>query len=298
MMNNNNKPVASIIITSKNEGHNLKQTIEHIGVAKTNVNYEIIVIDDGSTDNSSNFLQDLYDDHITLITTKGLGPAGARNLGVKSARGEILVFLDAHMIPSKYWLDKLISCFEDPAISVISPVIGGFNPSHPDIYGLILDHNLQPRWVSDAVEGITPVPLVGGAGLTMRAQTFEEIEGFDEGFRIMGLEDIDLCMRLWMQGYSVYLYPEVRILHKFRNSKPYPVLNENIVYNYLRLAFKLFNEERITRVIDICKKNENFGRIMMDIIGSDVWEQRLALNNKCKYNDDWFFSYFNMDSLS
>ncbi len=294
-MNISKNTVASLIITSKNEGHNLKQTIEHIQITKTDIPYEIIVVDDGSTDHSANFLQDVYDSQISLITTKGLGPAASRNLAVKSAKGDILVFLDAHMIPCKYWLEKLIRCFEDPDVTVVAPVIGGFNPSHPDVYGLLLDSRLQPRWVTRAVEEISPVPLVGAAGLTIRSQTFKEIEGFDGGFKIMGLEDIDLCMRLWLSGYRIYLNPEVRILHKFRNSKPYPVLYENIVYNYLRLAFKLFSEERIARTIEATKASANFGRVMVDIIGSDVWEQRLALNKKCKYNDDWFFAYFNMD---
>ncbi len=287
--------VASIIVISRNEGHNLKQTIDHINVTKTDVPYEIIVVDDGSTDHSADFLKDLFNRNITLISTDGLGPAAARNLAVNSARGDILVFLDAHMIPDKYWLDKLISSFEDPSLTVLSPAIGSFNPSHPDVYGLVLDKRLRPRWITRPVDGLTPVPLIGGAGLTIRAETFRELEGFDSGYKVVGLEDIDLSIRLWLRGYKVYLNPEVRILHKFRNIKPYPVLEENIVYNYLRLAFKLYNEERMARTIEAVKETVNFGQVMAEVISSDVWEQRLALNNKCIHNDDWFFSYFNMD---
>lgn len=294
-MNLSKSIVASIIIASRNEGHNLKQTIDHIEVTRTDIPYEIIVVDDGSTDHSTHFLHDLFDNHISLISTDVLGPAAARNLAAKSARGDILVFMDAHMIPSKYWLDKIINCFEDPAIEVLAPVVGSFNPSHPDVYGLVLDNRLQPRWITRAVEELTPIPLAGGAGLTIRTQTFREVEGFDGAFRIVGLEDIDLCIRLWMQGHKIFLNPEVRILHKFRNTKPYPVLYENIVYNYLRLAFKLYNKDRIARTIEAVKGNTSFGQVMVEVIASDVWEQRLTLNKKCKYNDDWFFAHFNMD---
>ena len=285
-------PPVSIIIISKNEGHNLKQTIEHLAIAKTDIAYEIIVVDDGSVDSSVNFLQKY--ENIKVLPTNGVGPAQARNLGSKSASGEIYIFLDAHIIPRHNWLDDLLIRFEIQDVTAVAPILGAFNPSHPDVYGVKLDKKLQPYWVTQPITEFSPIPFAGAGCLAVRAQTFKALNGFDNGIKGIGYGDIDFCFRLWMFGFNIYLEPSVRILHHFRKSKPYKVQPQNITYNLLRMAFKLFSEDKIAAVINIAKDSPDFGNTLMDILRSNVWEERLSLHAKRQYDDQWFFKKFSL----
>ncbi len=285
----------SIIIISKNEGHNLKQTIDHMNLQKTSIPYEIIVVDDGSGDHSANFLETGEYKKVRSIRTEGIGPAGARNLGAKAAAGEMLLFLDAHVIPQKNWLEDLAVRFESLDIYALAPVLGAFNPAHPDVYGVALDQNMQPYWTTRPVGGFSPVPFAGAGCLAIRTEAYFAVDGFDNGFKGIGYSDVDFCYRLWTAGFNVYLDPDVRVIHKFRKSKPYKVVPKNITYNFLRLALKNFKESRISHVINVAKDVPDFGSILMDILCSDVWEQRLALRSKRKHDDDWFFDRFSMD---
>ncbi|OPX86361.1 MAG: putative glycosyltransferase EpsH [Pelotomaculum sp. PtaB.Bin104] len=90
----------SLIIISKNERQYLRHTVDHLRLPKT-IPCEVIVVDDGSQDNSTRFLETGDYKKIRTIRTSGIGPNGARVLGVEASKGEILLFLDAHVIPEK-----------------------------------------------------------------------------------------------------------------------------------------------------------------------------------------------------
>jgi GT2 family glycosyltransferase len=285
----------SLIIVSKDEGHNLKQTVDHLTIHKTDIPYEIIVVDDGSNDYSINFLETGDYKDLKTIHTEGIGPSRARNLGANAAVGEMLVFLDAHVIPQKNWLDGLAARFESVEIYAVAPVLGAFNPSHPDVYGVTLNQKMQPYWRTRPVGDFSPLPFAGAGCLAIRKEVYAAVGGFDNGFKGIGYGDIDFCFRLWTAGFNIYVDPLARIIHKFRKSKPYKVVPRNITYNFLRLAFKNFNESRITQAINVAKDVADFGSILMDILSSDVWEQRLALRSKRKHDDDWFFARFPLE---
>lgn len=287
--------IVSIIIVSKNEGHNLKQTIDHIILHKTSIPYEIIVVDDGSEDHSVNVLETGDYKNVRTIHTEGIRPSRAKNLGAKASVGKLLVLLDAHVIPQKNWLDGLAARFGSMEVYAVAPALGAFNPSHPDVYGVALDQKMQPYWITKPVGEFSPAPFAGAGCLAIRKETYFAVDGFDNGFKGIGYSDIDFCFRLWTSGFNVYLDPAVRIIHKFRKSKPCKVVPQNITYNFLRLALKNFKEGRITRVIDTAKDVPGFGSIFVDVLCSDVWEQRLALRSKRKYDDDWFFNRFSLD---
>jgi len=99
----------SIIIPAKNEGTNIFNTIKSILAAKTFISYEIIIVDDGSEDNVLRRLDKYIPTGlITIISGNNLGVARARQLGARSAGGEILLFCDAHVFVEDLWLDKLV----------------------------------------------------------------------------------------------------------------------------------------------------------------------------------------------
>lgn len=163
------------------------------------------------------------------------------------------------------------------------------------MYGLLLDPKMQPFWRIKPVENFSAVPLAGAGCLAIRREAYFAVGGFDGGFRGVGYADIDLCFRLWTFGYNIYLDPSIRVMHKFRKSRPYRVVPHHLTCNYLRWAFKNFNENRITRVIDSVKDTPGFGSILTDVLVSDVWEQRIALHSRRKHDDDWFCDRFSLD---
>lgn len=85
---------ASIIFPAKNEGENVKSTLDSLFSVKTNYPFEVIVVNDGSTDNCCEFLE-TYDkkERVKLIHTVGIGAANARNLGAEHSSGEYLIFV-------------------------------------------------------------------------------------------------------------------------------------------------------------------------------------------------------------
>lgn len=282
----------SLIIVSRNEGHYLKQTVDFIKASQVTIPYELIVVDDGSSDRSTAFVsQEAYRD-LRLITTTGIGPGPARNLGVKAAQGNLLVFLDAHIIVNNRWLDQLLSHFTDPEVCAVAPVLGGFNPTHPDVYGFTLDKNLKPVWVTKPIVEFSPVALAGVGCLALRRDIFEKLGGFDEAMKGIGYDDLDLCLRLWTYGYNVYLDPAVRVLHFFRRQKPYPVAGRDVIYNFLRVCFRHYNGSRLATAIRTVQNSADLGEILAELLMSDIWDERKAIQSQRRYDDNWFFSRF------
>lgn len=100
----------SVIIPTYNEEQSVKDCLESLAKQSFG-DFEVIVVDDGSTDNTATIIKSLITYHpslITLLLQKHKGPGAARNLGVKEARGEILVFVDADMTFDKNFLKNLI----------------------------------------------------------------------------------------------------------------------------------------------------------------------------------------------
>lgn len=94
----------SIIIPVYNAGTLLKRCIDSIFSQKTNYKYEVIIVDDGSSDNSVDIIRQYKEPNIILIQQSNSGPAKARNKGIYSAHGKYLAFIDA----DDYWVDGFI----------------------------------------------------------------------------------------------------------------------------------------------------------------------------------------------
>ena len=104
----------SIIIPTFNAGVKLRRCIVALRRQKTERSYEIIVIDDGSTDSS---LSGIQGPKISVFRQPNQGPAAARNLGVKKAKGKIILFTDADCEPTEDWIEQMVLPFHDSSIS-------------------------------------------------------------------------------------------------------------------------------------------------------------------------------------
>ncbi len=192
----------SYIIPAFNESKNIRQTIcsiqEFGNIA--NLKFEIIVIDNGSTDNTVEILKELK---ITFHIKKQGTVASLRNLGASQAKGDIYIFLDADVLLTKKWLDNI----ETALLKVTS--------SKNMITG---SHVIPPRnnnwfhkywFLAFAME--TSSNHIGSAHLIITKANFNALNGFDETLETA--EDFDLCSRARQIGIEIQNNIELEVIH-------------------------------------------------------------------------------------
>lgn len=284
----------SIIFPVKNEGENVRTTLDSLFMKKTNYPFEIIVVNDGSVDNCCDFLIDYHKkEFITLIETKGIGSARARNEGANSASGEYLIFCDAHLTFEDWWIDQLIDPLIQGLTDAISPAIGSMNDENFIGYGQTLKSNLRIKW-NTKTNKLCETAILPGACLAIKKSVFEKIGGFEKGFLTWGHEDVEFSIKLWLFGYQCHVLPTVKVLHLFRNNLPYKVEYEDIYYNMLRMAYSHFNIKRIMK----CKNlifHSKAREIELRVLEHGVLKQRRQYAKDRKRTDDWYFKKFNID---
>ncbi|MBI5859519.1 MAG: glycosyltransferase, partial [Nitrosarchaeum sp.] len=120
-MSNNDamaNPDVSIIILNFNGGQHILNCIESI--YKTTKNFEIILIDNNSTDNSENICKNKFPDIILIRNPINEGMS-ARNIGLKSANGKYTIFLDSDTIVTESWIEEFVRSFEDHGPGLYGP---------------------------------------------------------------------------------------------------------------------------------------------------------------------------------
>ncbi|MCG9969130.1 glycosyltransferase [Pelotomaculum terephthalicicum JT] len=289
---------ASIIIPCKNEGANVKMTIDSIIAAAPGNKDEIIVVDDGSTDGCCAFLQEssLYR-KVNYLPAPGLGAARARNLGASAAHGKYLIFCDAHITVPANWPRVLLDTFSRHLeVDAVSPAIGSLKNPAAAGYGQTWNKRLETVWLPPpANRELTSVPLLPGGCLAIRAEAFHQVGGFDSGFIVWGYEDVEISLKLWLFGYRLYVNPSVKILHLFRNKHPYPVTFDHVHYNLLRMAYSHFNYDRIKKILDLVSSPTRLKKIVSRVLRGGALEQRLAFFTRRRFDDDWFMRRFRID---
>ncbi len=286
----------SLIIPTVNEGENLFMTIESIQETITGT-YEIIVIDNGSTDGSTDFIEKAHDTRIRLLKTgERLGVAGARNYGAAFAEQEILLFVDAHMLFPKDWLAPVLEVLHEETVRLVVPAVSAWGNPYAIGYGISWKGaKLEAKWLGKQAATPYTVPLAGGCFQAFSRDFFYEIGGYDPGMTNFGSEDLEMCLRTWLLGYQVKIVPQVEISHRFRRTAPYDFSWLDISYNFLRLVYTHFHEERIERVVAAHKETPNFAEALQKVKISDIWLRRRTLALKRRYDDDWFFRTFGIE---
>jgi len=283
-------PFVSLIIPAKNEGNNVRTTVESALRAKTHHPFEIVIVDDGSTDGCCEFLASEANEQIKLITTQGIGAAPARNLGADHSRGEYLIFCDAHLFFQDYWIDHLLGLIRSGQADAVSPGIASTNRPNLVGYGQTLNRMLGVQW-NRQISLPTPTAILPGGCLAMARNVFFDVGGFDRGFQVWGFEDVEISIKLWLFGYKCFVQPAVKVFHLFRESHPYRVTFDHVYYNMLRMAYSHFNESRIAA----CRKlihHADPARIEAAVLAGGVLEQREHYFSRRKYDDEWFMRRF------
>ncbi|EIC22326.1 glycosyltransferase [Thiorhodovibrio frisius] len=207
----------SVIVATFNREFRLRRLVDALRVQDfPSKRFEVILVDDGSTDGTGGYLRTLHNDtrlQIRVLSQNNRGPASARNFGARVARGDLFAFIDDDCVPDSNWLSEMVICADRDA-------------SLAGIGGMIvrLHDNVMSRWVDRS--GIMGHPLYCGgatsylvtANAVFRRRAFEEVGGFNEQIGWPGGEDPELALRIRLAGGRLGICSGSRVRHEHRDS--------------------------------------------------------------------------------
>jgi glycosyltransferase involved in cell wall biosynthesis len=196
----------SIIIPTFNGASRIGKCLDSLLLQTSGRNAEILVVNDGSTDNTADVVQRYSG--VRLIGQANAGPAAARNRGASEARGTILLFTDDDCIPTPDWLDAMLEPFED------AEVVGA-----KGVYRT-LQKSLAARFVQIEYEDryrlmarFASIDFVDTYSAAFRRDRFLEMTGYDTSFPLACAEDIELSYRMSARGWKMKFAPKAIVYH-------------------------------------------------------------------------------------
>jgi cellulose synthase/poly-beta-1,6-N-acetylglucosamine synthase-like glycosyltransferase len=197
----------SVIIPARDAAETLGACLDALSLeAVPGLDAELIVVDDGSRDQTRAIAQR---PNVNVVRGAGRGPASARNLGARCARGELLVFLDADTVPRPGWLAEMLAPFVDPAVVAVK---GRY---------YTLQHGMIPRFAQlefedkyARLERARRIDFVDTGTAAYRRDAFLCSAGFDEGFSMPSAEDVELAFRLSAAGAQFVFNPRAGVWHR------------------------------------------------------------------------------------
>jgi GT2 family glycosyltransferase len=213
------KPRCSIVVPVHNRRGLSSRCLEAILGEPPDVPFEIVVVDDASTDGTPELLARHYEDVRIVARARQGGFAAACNDGVSAATGDYLVFLNNDTVAQPGWLDALVDhAGTDPAAAVVGAKLLFPNDTIQHA-GVVISADGWPRHIyagfrsgHPAVNRSRRYQAVTAACALVRRDAFERVGGFDLGYR-NSLEDVDLCLRLGELGYEVRYCAESVLYH-------------------------------------------------------------------------------------
>lgn len=232
------KPLISIIIPTKGNLKLLKTCIESIETKSSYKNYEIIVINNSKKKETKKYLENLK--HKMLFYDRPFNFAKINNFAVASAMGEHIIFLnDDTEVISQNWMESLLEYSAKPAVGVVGALLFYLDDTiqHAGVLigvGGVTSHAFEGLARSDKgykelVQTVRECSAVTGACMMIKKSLFDQVGGFDEKL-VYSFNDVDLCLRLREQGYSIIYTPYAQLYHHGTASRPYAEDNEEIRY--------------------------------------------------------------------
>jgi O-antigen biosynthesis protein len=202
-------PKISVIVCTFNGSATLSQCLESL-LRLDYANYEVIVVNDGSTDTTAKIAQSYG---FRLITTANRGLSSARNTGLKAATGEIVAYIDDDAYADPHWLRYLAGTFMNTRhVGVGGPNIAP--PGDGTIAECVAHSPGNPVHILLSDSEAEHIP---GCNMAFRKAALEAIGGFDPQFRMAG-DDVDVCWRLQQKGWTLGYSPGAMVWHHRRNT--------------------------------------------------------------------------------
>jgi glycosyltransferase involved in cell wall biosynthesis len=232
-------PSLSVVICSLNGAEGVQRCLRALDMQSIRPALELIVVDDGSTDCTSQVAR--AHGAVVIRHASNRGASAARNSGIDVASAPVVAFLDDDCEPSPHWAEALLASYDANVIAVGGPltpgcgsgIIAGYiarhNPIRPQERELAASSNLIYRfwlyvmrqWRPLAPVHRRQVVAMPSANISVRRRALLDAGGFDERIRFGG-EDDDLCKRLSIgfPDMQLIVEPEAWAVHHFKASLP------------------------------------------------------------------------------
>lgn len=216
---------ASVVIPNWNGRDLLEKYLPSVVEALTgNPRNEVVVVDNGSSDGSAEFLAERFPTVRVLALEKNLGFGGGSNYGFRHARNDIVVLLNSDMRVAPDFLAPLLQGFRDENVFAVSCQIFFSDPGKKrEETGLThfwwAQGGLRVRHViDDEIVASFPCSYAGGGSSAFDRRKFLELGGFDRLFHPFYLEDTDLGFLAWKRGWKVLYAPCSKVWHEHRGT--------------------------------------------------------------------------------
>ncbi|OGO04688.1 MAG: hypothetical protein A2Y73_01235 [Chloroflexi bacterium RBG_13_56_8] len=209
---------ASLIVPVRNGERVIARCLQALGIQDLDRDYEVIVVDDGSTDGTRDTV--LLFPHAHLICQPPQGAAAARNRGWAIAQGDIILFTDADCAPQSDWARQLITALERTGAAGAR---GVYATQQRSLVARFVQVEYETRY-RRAADGES-IDFVDTYSAAYRRQVLEEVGGFDE--RFLRDEDQELSFRVTERGHRLIFVPSAIVDH----------LHARTVWAYARKKF-------------------------------------------------------------
>ena len=222
----NSQPKVSVVILNWNGQKHLEKFLQSV-IATSYKNMEVIVADNGSTDNSVFFLEKNYPQVKLFLFKENFGFAKGYNKVLEEVNADYFVLLNSDVEVQPDWLDPAIALLESDKLNAAcqpkllsyknknffeyAGAAGGWLDSfgYPFAKGRIFDVCEKDHGQYEKSE---PIFWASGAAMVIRSSVFKEMKGFDEYF-FAHQEEIDLCWRMQLAGYKLFSCPSSVVYH-------------------------------------------------------------------------------------
>jgi len=198
-------PKVSIVVCSYNGARTLRDCMSSLQDLHY-PDYEIILVDDGSKDNTQPIMQEFPG--VRNIRQKNRGLSVARNVGIAAATGEVVAFTDSDCMADRDWLYFLVHTL----LSSDFAAVGGPNISPPATDWIQATVGAAPGGPSHVLLTDTIAEHVPGCNMAYHKWALEMIGGFDPEYRKAG-DDVDVCWRIMQLGYQIGFSPAAVVWH-------------------------------------------------------------------------------------
>lgn len=211
-------PFVSLIMCTRNRAAWLENCLNALGKLKADMPYELVLVDNGSTDNTASILAEFQSRHRTtviLVSEPKPGVSHARNAGIRAAKGKVLAFTDDDCYPAEDYLIAVAQCFGDNRLGYLGGRVLLFDPADLPI-------TIQPLNQTVTIPASTYMApgLIHGANFAFRREVVDRIGGFDiflgPGTPCMAADDTDLMQRASSAGFPGLYSPIPVVYHHHR----------------------------------------------------------------------------------
>lgn len=212
----------SIIIPTYNGAKRIGKCLEALAQQDYQNDYEILVVDDGSKDNTAALIEEKYP-QVKLMRQENAGPAAARNNGAQHASGDIILFTDDDCIPVTDWLLQMLKPFENPAVVAVK---GAYLTKQPQLIARFVQLEYEDKY--RLLEKESYIDFIDTYSAAFRQEVFIKYGGYDSSFPVACAEDVELSYRMSYAGEKMVFQPKAQVYHT----------HPDTLMNYLKKKYK------------------------------------------------------------